>query len=228
MTMEIKRVVVTGGRRFTDAERIQNDLRALLAVGLNRVAEGACPFGGADDLAYDAWHLLMGESTQRYPILGDDKPPATVIGVQTDLTLPGTTSASAKRVRAVLSPPLHRNIRMLDEEKPDLVLAYPDEQSRGTWHCVREACKRGITVALWAPDFQVWEFEGEDENKPGIHVSNARGLVTRIDTARSLTRGRAPDGGGVSLELTDDEPRFMISTFANVALAERLAEVLRG
>jgi hypothetical protein len=204
MTLQIKRVVVTGGRRFTDAERIQNDLRALLAVGLNRVAEGACPFGGADDLAYDAWHLLMGESTQRYPFMEWEGGP--------------------------LSPPLRRNIRMLDEEKPDLVLAYPDEQSRGTWHCVREACKRGIPVALWAPDFQVWEFEGEDEHagRPGIYVSNPRGTVARIDTSRSLARGRAPDGGGVSLELTDDEPRFMISTFANVALAERLAEVLRG
>lgn len=243
MTLRIERVVVTGGRRFTDAERIQNDLRALLAVGLNRVAEGACPLGGADDMAYDAWHLLKNESTQRYHIAADDavKAPAKASGVQTDLALLG--SASAKRgvrhplpeprgrrvpVLPILSPPLQRNIRMLEEEKPDLVLAYPDEQSRGTWHCVREACRRGITVALWAPGFEVWEFEGEDEHKPGIYVNNARGMVTRIDTSRSLERGRAPDGGGVSLDLYDDEPRFMISTFANLALAERLAEVLRG
>lgn len=198
-TAEIQRVVVTGGRNFAERGRIESDLRCLLPLGLGRVAEGACPFGGADDIAYDAWHLLRNESTQRYPIDGGKQ-----------------------------SAPLLRNIRMLEQEKPDLVLAYPDERSRGTWHCVREACKRGITVALWAPAFQVWEFEGEDEHKPGIYISNERGLVTRIDTARSLARGRAPDGGGVSLDLTDDEPRFLISTFANIGLAEKLAEVLHG
>lgn len=197
----IERVVVTGGRNFHDGARIEADLRALLPLGLRRVAEGACPFGGADDLAYEAWHLLRNESTQRYPIARD--------GV-------GRTA------------PLRRNIRMLEAEKPDLVLAYPDERSRGTWHCLKEACKRGITVAIWAPGFQVWEFEGEDEHKAGIYVGDARGMVAFIDTVRSFARGTAPDGGGMSLDLTDDEPRFIISTFANISAAERIGGVLQS
>ena len=69
-TAKLQRVVVTGGRGFRDGARIEADLRALLPLGLCRVAEGACPYGGADALAYDAWHLLRNEPTQRYPITG--------------------------------------------------------------------------------------------------------------------------------------------------------------
>lgn len=197
MEIQIQKVVATGGRNFTDGQRIRQDFEALLPFGLQSAAEGQCPYGGADALAHAAWFDLCHKSTNRHPIIGSGR-----------------------------SAPLQRNVRMLEAEKPDLLLAYPDERSRGAWHCVKEACKRGITVALWAPDFQVWEFEGEDEHKPGIYVGNANGIVTRIDTARSFQRGTAPDGGGVSLDLTDDEPRFII--FANLDMAERLAEALRG
>lgn len=40
-----------------------------------------------------------------------------------------------------------RNIKMLDM-RPDLVLAFHTDlkKSRGTWHCVSEATKRGIPV----------------------------------------------------------------------------------
>lgn len=129
--LKIERVVVTGGRRFTDYDRIEADLRALLPLGLRRVAEGQCPFGGADDLAYDAWHLLRNESTQRFPI---------------DNRLDGNGKNAPRR----------RNVRMLEAEVAaggvDLVLAYPDEWSRGTWHCTCAALDRGLTVAVWRPD----------------------------------------------------------------------------
>lgn len=32
-----------------------------------------------------------------------------------------------------------RNVRMVDAERPDIVLAFPLPQSRGTWHCARYA-----------------------------------------------------------------------------------------
>lgn len=44
-----------------------------------------------------------------------------------------------------------RNIRMLEAERPDLVLAYPNAKSRGTWQCVKEALSRGIFAIVWAP-----------------------------------------------------------------------------
>ncbi len=41
-----------------------------------------------------------------------------------------------------------RNVQMLDEGKPTLVLAFWDGQSRGTKHTIDEAKKRGIEVQI--------------------------------------------------------------------------------
>ena len=41
-----------------------------------------------------------------------------------------------------------RNQQMLDEGKPDLVLAFPTPESRGTWDMVRRAKKAGIRVII--------------------------------------------------------------------------------
>src|ERR1039457_2111366 len=41
-----------------------------------------------------------------------------------------------------------RNIEML-EEKPDIVYAFPDKGSKGTYHTIREAEKRGIKVVIY-------------------------------------------------------------------------------
>lgn len=122
--LRIERAVVTGGRSFTDGTRIEADLRALLPLGLRQVAEGASPAGGADDLAYDAWHLLCNLPTRRYYI-------------RPDLDGQGRPA------------PVRRSIRMLETERPDLVLAYPDQHSSGTWHCVAEAWRRRIPVLVW-------------------------------------------------------------------------------
>jgi len=40
-----------------------------------------------------------------------------------------------------------RNREMLDM-KPDLVIAFPTAESRGTWNCVNEARRRGIKVKI--------------------------------------------------------------------------------
>lgn len=124
--VHIERVVVTGGREFTDHVRIESDLRVLLPLGLRRVAEGACPFGGADDLTYDAWHLLRNEPTERYQI--DDH-------------LDGNGRGA----------PLRRNTRMVETERPDLGLGYPDASSAGTWHCIAEMLRIGAPVVVWMP-----------------------------------------------------------------------------
>ena len=41
-----------------------------------------------------------------------------------------------------------RNQQMLDEGKPDLVIAFPTEKSIGTWDMVRRAEKAGIEVKV--------------------------------------------------------------------------------
>ena len=132
--MKFHRAIVTGGRGFTDRQRIWDDLAALREVGLHRVAEGQSPGGGADEHAHAAWREIAGESTERYPI---------------DKTFDGHHGGA----------PLRRNTRMVIDEQAyalmaheDLLgLAYPDPQSRGTWHCVAEMLRRGVPVVVWAP-----------------------------------------------------------------------------
>ena len=41
-----------------------------------------------------------------------------------------------------------RNQQMLDEGKPDLVLAFPTPKSRGTWDMVRRAKSAGVEVRV--------------------------------------------------------------------------------
>lgn len=132
--MKCPRAIVTGGRGFTDYQRIEDDLRALRSHGLHRVAEGQSPGGGADEHAHAAWREIAGESTARYPI---------------NKTFDGHHGGA----------PMRRNTRMIVDEQAyalmaheDLLgLAYPDPQSRGTWHCVAEMLRRGVPVVVWAP-----------------------------------------------------------------------------
>jgi hypothetical protein len=42
-----------------------------------------------------------------------------------------------------------RNQQMLDEGKPDLVVAFPTKNSRGTWDMVRRAEKAGVPVLIY-------------------------------------------------------------------------------
>lgn len=44
-----------------------------------------------------------------------------------------------------------RNIKMLEEFPEALVIAFPLPQSRGTYHCIREAVKRGHKVMVVKP-----------------------------------------------------------------------------
>lgn len=161
--LRIEKVVVTGGRRFTDSARIEADLRALLPLGLRRVAQGG---NGLDSQ------------------LGGDEPPAVLRSADTlaalaaaGLQLDGATYRvnRAPDDRGTWTgddghdrrAPLRRNVRMLEAERPDLVLAYPDPDSRGTWHCVAEALRRGHIVAVWAPNMEGMGLGGALVNLPG-------------------------------------------------------------
>jgi YspA, cpYpsA-related SLOG family len=42
-----------------------------------------------------------------------------------------------------------RNQQMLDEGKPDIVLAFPDPKSKGTWDMIRKANNAGIEVRVY-------------------------------------------------------------------------------
>lgn len=49
-----------------------------------------------------------------------------------------------------------RNGMMVDDGKPDLVIAFPHRRSIGTWHAIRYAADRGINVEIYPlpPDSQ--------------------------------------------------------------------------
>ncbi len=52
--------------------------------------------------------------------------------------------------RAVRAGPM-RNAFMLKHAQPDLVLAFPDKESKGTWDMVRRAQKAKIEVEVYEP-----------------------------------------------------------------------------
>ncbi len=41
-----------------------------------------------------------------------------------------------------------RNGWMLDLARPDLVVAFPDDNARGTWNCVTQAKQRGLQIRV--------------------------------------------------------------------------------
>ena len=135
--LRVHNVVVTGSRSFRDGARIEADLRALLPLGLRRVAQGgngvdkqlgnaewpAAGIRSADTLAWLATHRLnLEEATYRV-----------------DEQLDGRWPVCGPR----------RNRRMLRAEGPALVLAYPTQASKGTWSCIEEAMRLGIPVVAW-------------------------------------------------------------------------------
>lgn len=151
--LRIEKVVVTGGRKFTDGRRIEADLRALLSLGLRRVAQGGNgideQFGGGEvptnPRSADTLAWLAGAELQ----LEVSSFAVATYRVNRD---PDARGAWNGRDGQHKGAPLNRNIRMLEAERPDLVLAYPDPDSRGTWHCCGAALQRGFAVALWAAD----------------------------------------------------------------------------
>lgn len=130
------KVVVTGGRKFTDGQRIEVDLRALLSLGLRKVSQGGNGVPDHDTGPTD-WHPTCSADALALYACGR-------LGIE----------AETYSVRPAVDGPWpaagpRRNIRMLEAERPDLVLAYPDAKSRGTWRCIRAALARDLSVVLW-------------------------------------------------------------------------------
>ena len=175
--VRIEKVVITGGRKFADDARITADLAALLPLGLRRVAQGNAK--GADALAA-AW-------ARRW--------------LRHDGGLAGYPADWDKHGRAA---GCLRNVEMLETERPDLVLAYPDPGSRGTWHCVRKAIEMGIPVILW---------------HAGVVVSNANVDPNWLIIHHAADHPRIDDRVGLGpCRPNDDAGRAAASAVLNAAL----------
>jgi hypothetical protein len=109
------KALVCGGRGYTDAERMARVMDAAVErLGVTEIIQGGAP--GADHLAKQ-WALTHGIPQTEFP-------------------------ADWSRFPKAAGP--IRNQQMLDEGKPDLVIAFPG--SDGTANMVGKAKKAGIRV----------------------------------------------------------------------------------
>lgn len=109
------KVIVCGGRTFSNWALLERTLSAIHAeTPFDRVATGAAP--GADTLA-DTWARSRGIRVQRYYAMWKTEGPA--------------------------AGPI-RNKRMLDEERPDLVIAF--RGGSGTANMIEQAERAGVRV----------------------------------------------------------------------------------
>lgn len=109
------RVLVCGGRAYGDRARVYEVLDVYHgAKGISLLIDGAAR--GADQLAHE-WAQSLGVPTERFPA---------------DWENHGSFAGPA------------RNKQMMDEGKPDLVIAFPG--GRGTADMVRKARKAGVEV----------------------------------------------------------------------------------
>lgn len=114
------RVLVCGGRNYQDGDRVNAVLNKLHnEAGISCIIEGGAR--GADHLAM-SWAVDAGVPRERY---------------DADWENQGSFAGPA------------RNKRMLEEGKPDLVIAFPG--GRGTADMVRKARKSGVEVVEIAP-----------------------------------------------------------------------------
>jgi predicted Rossmann-fold nucleotide-binding protein len=114
------RVLVCGGRDYSDQKRVFAVLDKLHAeAGIDLIIEGGAR--GADHLASD-WSFQRGVRKERY---------------DADWETHGTFAGPM------------RNKRMIDEGRPDLVIAFPG--GRGTADMVRKARRAGVEVVEIAP-----------------------------------------------------------------------------
>lgn len=109
------RVLVCGGRNYDDVDRVGVVLNKLHdAKGIDVIMQGGAR--GADEIAA-AWGSFNGVPVDTY---------------EADWENQGSFAGPA------------RNKRMLDEGKPDLVIAFPG--GKGTANMIRQARKAGVEV----------------------------------------------------------------------------------
>lgn len=112
------RFLVCGSRDWTDTEAIFRELQAIPSAAV--LITGDCPTG-ADRLAEGMWMRMGGGGLRAFPA---------------DWTTHGRAAGPI------------RNQRMLDEGKPELVLAFHKGNSRGTADMIRRAQKAGVPVKV--------------------------------------------------------------------------------
>ena len=203
--LRVLAAVVTGSRNFHDGERIETDLRALLPLGLQRVAQGGngvkcgrCGGDGGARLGLECPHcrgsgLPTGHCEVCTPL---DRRTASADALAWRaahrLGLAGATYRVDERLDGrwpVCGP--RRNRRMLRAEQPPRVLAYPTLSSKGTWSCIEEAWRLRIPALVWIH----WA-AGGDATRIVIAALKARGV--NLTWSKEQVAGVSVDNLGVT------------------------------
>ncbi len=124
------RVLVCGGRNFTDGDLLWNTLTE--TVGITHIIHGAAT--GADEQAMIWAQMMTGVIHIPFPAKWKD------------LNVEGAVIRNGKYGSYNVMAGFQRNQRMLDEGKPDLVIAFPG--GNGTADMVSKAKAAGIPVRL--------------------------------------------------------------------------------
>jgi len=125
------RVLVTGGRNWTDETAIYDALKELVEVAQRFGGEKiVVVHGGARgaDMGAGIAAIRLGLDTETHPIIDEDW-----------------------EQKGLAAGPI-RNRKMLDtlDPKRDVVIAFPTKESKGTWDTVEEARRRKIHVIIHA------------------------------------------------------------------------------
>jgi hypothetical protein len=121
--MAVIRLLVTGGRDFTDRALLDRTLDGIHRKhAIEVLIHGACHLGGADTLA-DEWAADRGVPVEPFPVVADDGP---------------WPDAGPRR-----------NHRMLVNGRPTHCVAFPTPKSKGTWDMVKKfnGCAEGQAPA---------------------------------------------------------------------------------
>lgn len=120
-------IQITGGRDFTDANAIYNTMKPYVdKYGADNIIVRHGNAVGADLISHEQ---------------------AVKLGI-TNIQRRAVTKADWKKYGKAAGN--LRNIAMLDEAPyPNIVLAFPGPNSRGTYHMIRFAKDRGIETIVW-------------------------------------------------------------------------------
>lgn len=138
------RVLVTGGRKYHDAAKVRE---VLMSYNISELCHGDAD--GADALAGEIAES-MGIPVKTYP--------ADWLGPCTNMCKPGhrrvrpglaTTSRRVQRNDYCPAAGTYRNHDMLEDFRPDLVIAFPG--GRGTADMVKQSREARVDVDLVAP-----------------------------------------------------------------------------
>lgn len=155
-------IQITGGRDFMDSSAIYNTMKPYVEqYGAKHIIVRHGKARGADSLSHmQARRLGVIESNIQAR-------PVEYYGLSWDLDKEGNAAGNL------------RNIAMLEEEpKPDIVLAFPDANSKGTYNMIEFATERGIKV-----------IENGVEVVPASSIKNTAGTITADSIATDIKFG---------------------------------------